>query len=146
MTVLKRYDENSEDWVPVFFGKQGPKGDKGDPGEQGAAGADGADGSDGGFDSTQVIESVGTSRALTPADKGKLIVNSAAITITVEGLEIGEQVDFLQTNAAQITFTAGSGITLNSKDNNLKTAAQYSPASIKCIASNAYVLVGDLGS
>jgi hypothetical protein len=83
---------------------------------------------------------------LTSADAGKLITNSGAITITVEGLSVGQQVDFLQTNAAQITFQAGSGVTLNSKGAKLKTAAQYSPASVKCVASNSYVLVGDLGA
>jgi hypothetical protein len=76
-----------------------------------------------------------------------LITNSAAITITVDNvLAVGEQVDFLQNNASQITFAAGSGVTLNSKDSNLKTAAQYSPASVKCISSGVYVLVGDLGA
>jgi hypothetical protein len=100
----------------------------------------------GGFDSTQEIVSVGTSRALTSADTGKLITNSAAITITVEGIAVGKQVDFVQTNAAQITFAAGSGVTLNSKEGKLKTAAQYSPASIKCIATDSYILVGDLGA
>jgi len=100
----------------------------------------------GGFDSTQEIVSIGTSRALTSADTGKLITNSAAITITVEGIAVGKQVDFVQTDAAQITFAAGSGVTLNSKNGNLKTNAQYSPASIKCIATNSYILVGDLGA
>jgi hypothetical protein len=83
---------------------------------------------------------------LTSADVGKLLTNSAAITITVEGLSVGQQVDFLQTNASQITFTPGSGITLNSKSGNRKTSAQYSPASIKCVATNSYVLVGDLAA
>jgi hypothetical protein len=115
-------------------------------GVDGAPGADGEDGAAGGFDSTQTVESVGTSRALTSADAGKLITNSGAITITVEGLAIGKQVDFLQTNASQITFATGSGVTLNSKDSKLKTNAQYSPASVKCIATNTYVLVGDLGA
>lgn len=123
-------------WVEAVTGVTGPAG---------ADGADGVDGVDGGFDSTQTIES-GTTRALTSADAGKLITNSGAITITVEGLTTGQQVDFVQTNAAQITFVAGSGVTLNSKDGNLKTAAQYSPASVKCLATNTYILVGDLGA
>jgi hypothetical protein len=100
----------------------------------------------GGFDSTQEIVSVGTSRALTSVDTGKLITNSGAITITVEGIAVGKQVDFVQTDASQITFTPGSGVTLNSKNGNRKTAAQYSPASIKCIATNSYILIGDLGA
>jgi hypothetical protein len=112
----------------------------------GYGGIEGTSGADGGFDSTQEIVSVGSSRALTSTDTGKLITNSGAITITVEGIAVGKQVDFVQTNAAQITFTPGSGVTLNSKNNNRKTAAQYSPASIKCIATNSYILVGDLGA
>jgi hypothetical protein len=112
----------------------------------GYGGIEGTSGADGGFDSTQEIVSVGSSRALTSTDTGKLITNSGAITITVEGIAVGKQVDFVQTNAAQITFVAGSGVTLNSKNGNLKTAAQYSPASIKCIATDSYILVGDLGA
>lgn len=118
----------------------------GPTGASGATGATGPTGASGTFSSTQTIESVGSSRSLTSADAGKLITNSGAITITVEGLAVGQQVDFLQTNASQITFTPGGGVTLNSKSNNRKTAAQYSPASIKCVASNSYVLVGDLAA
>jgi hypothetical protein len=113
---------------------------------EGADGANGADGVDGGFDSTQTIETKSANYTLTSADAGKLILNSAAITITVEGLSVGEQVDFLQNTADQITFAEGVGMTLNSKDDNLKTSAQYSPASVKCIATDTYVLIGDLGA
>jgi hypothetical protein len=129
-------------------GEAGPTGTTGEAGPTGPTGSDGATGptgATGGFSSTQAIESVGTSRALTATDSGKLITNSGAITVTVEGLTVGQQVDFLQTNSSQITFVAGSGITLNSKDSKLKTNSQYSPASIKCIATNTYVLIGDLG-
>jgi hypothetical protein len=106
----------------------------------------GVQGPAGTFSSTQTISSVSTSRALTSADVGNLLTNSGAVTITVQGLTTGQQVDFLQLNASQITFTAGAGVTLYSKGSKLKTAAQYSPASIKCIATNTYVLIGDLGA
>jgi hypothetical protein len=112
----------------------------------GPAGADGDDGADGTFSSTQTIETVASSRALASGDAGKLILNSAAVTVTVQGLSVGQQVDFLQNVAGQITFVAAGGSTLNSKDGNLKTAAQYSPAGIKCVATNTYVLIGDLGT
>jgi hypothetical protein len=128
-----------------YGGIQGPQGETGLTGDTGATGSQGPQGEPGTFSSTQTVET-GSTRALTSADAGKLITNSGAITITVEGLSVGQQVDFLQTNASQITFQAGSGITLNSKDAKLKTAAQYSPASVKCVASNSYVLVGDLGA
>lgn len=118
-------------------------------GPQGAAGTngtDGADGADGGFNTAQTVASLSTNYTLQSSDKGKLYTNSGAVTVTVQGLAVGEQVDFIQTNASQITFTPGSGITLNSKNNNRKTSAQYSPATVKCIASNTYILAGDLAA
>lgn len=113
----------------------------------GIQGATGAAGADGGFDSTQTIADKSANYSLLAGDAGKLITNSAAVTITVDNvLTAGQQVDFLQTNASQITFAAGSGVTLNSKDSKLKTAAQGSPASVKCVSSGVYWLIGDLGA
>ena len=106
----------------------------------------GVQGAAGGFDTAQTIDDKATNYSLVSGDAGKLITNSGAITITVDDvLSVGEQVDFLQNNAAQITFAAGSGVTLNSKGAKLLTNAQYAPASVKCVASGVYVLVGDLG-
>jgi hypothetical protein len=137
-------------WTSLRYGGvQGPTGATGATGADGAtgaAGADGTDGADGTFSSTQTIETKSAAYTLVSGDAGKLILNSAAITITVQGLAVGQQVDFLQNVAGQITFAAGSGITLNGADGNLKTAAQYSPAGVKCVATNTYVLVGDLGA
>jgi hypothetical protein len=111
-----------------------------------ALGYGGVQGLAGGFNTAQTIDDKATSYSLVSGDAGKLITNSAAITITVDNvLSVGEQVDFLQNNALQITFAAGSGVTLNSKGAKLLTSAQYSPASVKCVASGVYVLVGDLG-
>jgi hypothetical protein len=137
---------NSEGYYPTAVGADWELfASKGDTGPTGNTGSPGADGEDGGFDSTQTVESVSTSRSLSSSDVGKLITNSAAITITVTGLSVGQQVDFIQTNSSQITFAAGSGVTLYSKNSRVKTAGQYSPATIKCIASNTYVLIGDIG-
>ena len=131
MPVAKIYNSNTSQWEPVLFAQNG---------------IDGIDGVDGGFDSTQTIETKATSYSLVSGDVGKLILNSAAITITVDDvLSPGTQIDFLQNTADQITFAAGAGVTLNSKDGKLLTAGQYSPASIKCISAGVYVLVGDLG-
>ena len=139
MAIAKIYNSGTAAWEPAIIGKEGPQGIQGIQGIQGEVGPAG------GFDSTQTIETVGTSRALTSADAGKLILNSAAITITVEGLSVGQQVDFLQNTADQITFAAGAGMTLNSKNGDQKTEAQGSPASVKCVATNVYWLIGDLG-
>jgi hypothetical protein len=80
-------------------------------------------------------------------DAGNTINSTgSAITITVgNNLTAGQRIDFVQTGAGQITFAAGSGVTLNSKGAKLKTAAQYSGATVLCLASGSYLLVGDLG-
>lgn len=140
-TDLFKLGDGTTAWTSLGYG-----GVQGTAGTNGTNGTNGTDGADGTFSSTQTIDTKATSYSLVSGDAGKLILNSAAITITVEGLAVGQQVDFLQNTADQITFAAGSGITLNSKDSNLKTAAQYSPAGVKCVATNTYVLVGDLGA
>lgn len=95
----------------------------------------------------QTVADKATGYSILATDAGTLITNSAAITITVDDvLSVGEQIDFLQMGADQITFAQGTATNLYSKDGNLKTAAQYSPASIKCVSSGVYVLVGDLGA
>lgn len=100
----------------------------------------------GGFESTQTVSEKTGNYTLVSGDVGKLITNTAAVTITVNNvLTAGQQIDFLQTNSAAFTFVAGSGVTLNSKGSQLSTAALGSPASIKCTASDIYWLVGDLG-
>jgi len=125
-------------WTSLAYGGiQGPAG---------ADGTNGTNGTDGTFSSTQTIETKSSAYSIVSGDAGKLILNSAAITITVEGLAVGQQVDFLQNVAGQITFAAGAGKTLNGADGNLKTAAQYSPAGVKCVATDTYVLLGDLGA
>jgi hypothetical protein len=124
----------------------GPTGPTGPTGATGPIGETGPQGEIGDFSSAQTVEELSSSRALTSADAGKLITNSGAVTVTVEGLSAGQQADFLQTASSQITFQAGSGVTLSSKNSLLKTAAQGSLASIKCTASNTYWLTGDLGS
>jgi hypothetical protein len=80
-------------------------------------------------------------------DAGNTINSTgSAITITIDNnLSAAQRIDFVQTGAGQITFAAGSGVTLNSKGAKLKTAGQYSAATVLCLASGSYLLVGDLG-
>lgn len=71
----------------------------------------------------------------------------SAITITIDNvLAIGESVNFIQYGSGQVTFAAGSGVTLSSVDAKLKTNKQYSGATVTCVASGLYVLVGDLAA
>ncbi len=81
-------------------------------------------------------------------DAGNTINSTgSAITVTVsDTLNAGQRIDFVRTGSGQITFAAGSGVTLNSKGSKLKTAGQYAAASVLCLASGSYLLVGDLGA
>jgi hypothetical protein len=68
-------------------------------------------------------------------------------TFTIDdNLSAGQRIDFIQDGSGQITFLAGSGVTLNSVDAKLKTAKQYSGASVICYGSGVYYLVGDLAA
>ena len=80
-------------------------------------------------------------------DAGNTINSTnSAITVTINNnLTAGQRIDFVQTGTGQITFAAGSGVSLASKNSKLKTAGQYSAATVLCLASGSYILVGDLG-
>lgn len=127
---------------------EGPQGVKGDTGATGAVGATGAQGSPG-VDATltQVVSSKSANYTLQNSDSFSLIILTGATgrTFTVPSvLNVGDRVDFIQDGAGQITFAA-SGVTLSSKGGNLKTAEQYSAATLICVASGQYRLIGDLG-
>lgn len=96
---------------------------------------------------TQAISNKSANYTIVAGDAGSLIVSTgSAITITIANvLSVGQRIDFLQDGTGQITFAAGSGVTLQSKASKLKTAAQESAATIVCVASGQYRLIGDLG-
>lgn len=80
-------------------------------------------------------------------DKNTFIRSTnSAITITIDNvLAVGESVQFIQAGSGQITFAAGSGVTLYSADSKVKTAKQYAGATVVCAASGIYYLIGNLG-
>jgi hypothetical protein len=83
---------------------------------------------------------------LVAADENTFIRSTgSAITITVpDVLNNGESVNFVQAGTGQITF-AGSGVTINSADANLKTAKQFAGATLTKLGG-AYYLIGNLGA
>jgi hypothetical protein len=82
----------------------------------------------------------------TDANSTIFLTGSTGRTFTIDNvLSAGQRIDFVQDGSGQITFAAGSGVTLNSKGAKLKTSAQYSGASVVCRSSGVYYLVGDLG-
>ena len=96
----------------------------------------------------QTISDKSANYSILAADAYKLIRSTnSAITITLDNvLTVGQRIDFYQAGSGQVTFAAGSGVTLQSKNSNVKTAAQYSAATVVCVASGVYALIGDLGA
>lgn len=86
--------------------------------------------------------------SIVAADLGTTIRSTgSAITITIDDVltQQGDRIDFIQAGAGQITFAAGSGVTLSSADSKLKTAKQYAGASVVYGGSGVYYLIGNLG-
>ena len=94
----------------------------------------------------------GTTYTTVLADDGKLITcdNASPIALTIPpnssvAYGIGTQINIMQLNA-QVTITAGAGVTLRSAGNKLKTGAQYAVATCAKIASDTWVVVGNLSA
>jgi hypothetical protein len=86
--------------------------------------------------------------SIVSADLGTTIRStSTAITITIDDVltNQGDRIDFIQAGAGQITFAAGSGVTLYSAGGDLKTSKQYAAVSVVFGGSGVYYLIGNLG-
>lgn len=85
--------------------------------------------------------------SIVAGDLGKTIRSTgSAITITVDNVLTtqGDRIDFIQAGAGQITFTAGSGVTVYGYAGRTKTAAQYAAATLIFGGSGVYYLIGNL--
>jgi hypothetical protein len=86
--------------------------------------------------------------SIVAADLGTTIRSTgSAITITINNVltQQGDRIDFIQAGAGQITFAAGSGVTLSSRSSLLKTAGQFAGASVVFGGTGVYYLIGNLG-
>lgn len=86
---------------------------------------------------------------LLAGDKGKLLQSTSATAYAFTVADVftaGQRVDVIQDGAGQITFTAGSGVTLAAAGGKLKTNVQYSAVTIVCIGTGLYRLIGDLAA
>ena len=86
---------------------------------------------------------------LTDAQKLVTLTNAAAITMTVPpnssvALGIGTQILLYQGGAGAVTVAAGSGVTINSPGSALDLYAQYSTALLLKIATDTWILAGDI--
>jgi len=96
-------------------------------------------------DSSSTVSEQSTSRTIVAGDANSFVYATGTITITVDDeLAVGETINFVQNTAGAITFAAGAGVTLNSKDAALETGGQFAGASLTKKATNQYYLVGDL--
>lgn len=129
---------------PNVVGPTGPTGATGPTGPTGATGA--AGGGISGFNAQ-----TGTTYTLVSGDVNKLVTasNASAITITVPPsvYSANDVINIQQIGAGQVTFAAGSGVTITS--NGASSAApklrvQYSSCSVICTASNTFTIVGDI--
>lgn len=95
----------------------------------------------------------GTTYTAVLGDDGKLITcdNGSAITLTVPpnssvAFGIGTQINIMQLGAGQVTIAAGAGVTLRSQGSKLKTSAQYAVATCCKIATDTWVVIGNLSA
>ena len=93
----------------------------------------------------------GTTYTTVLADDGKLVTcdNAASIALTIPpnssvAYGIGTQINIMQLGAGTVTITAGAGVTLRSAGSKLKTDAQYAVATCCKIATDTWVVVGNL--
>jgi len=94
----------------------------------------------------------GTTYTPVVADENLMVTlsNAAAITVTLpqnstQAFPVGAEVDFLWLGVGQPTFAAGSGATVNATPG-LKLRARYSAATAKKVATNDWVIIGDLSA
>jgi hypothetical protein len=92
----------------------------------------------------------GTTYTAVIGDDGDLVTldNASAITFTIPtnavvAFGIGTQINIMQLGAGQVTI-AGAGVTLRSQGSKLKTNGQYSVATCVKIATDTWVIVGNL--
>ena len=122
-------------------GVQGPTGPTGPVGVTGPSGT---------WATTQEINGqTGTSYSLVSGDVGKMVMlnNSSSVTVTVGtslGLTAGQSIDFLSMGSGQVTIAAGGATLVGTPG--LKLRTQYSSATMFCVGTNSYVLIGDLGA
>lgn len=88
----------------------------------------------------------GTTYTTLSSDAGKTLrtTSGSAVTVTLSNLLPGERVDWVQSGAGQITFVAGAGVNLQSEGSKLKSKAQHAAGTVLCVATNTYLLTGNL--
>ena len=98
----------------------------------------------------RVTETKTDDYTLVTADAGKLFLFDKATAVdcdvdTALNLTPGQQIEFIQIGAGELTLVAGAGVTVNTPAT-LSLAAQYCKATLTCTATDVYVLNGELAT
>lgn len=121
-------------------GPEGPQGPEGPEGQDGAAGPAGPMGSLMG-----VTTITGNTHTLQAANDGHMLycTSSSAVTInTAPGLGAAFSAMIIQGGAGQVTVAQGSGTTLASFSNLLKTAGRYAAISVFTPVADTFIVTG----
>jgi hypothetical protein len=129
---------------PNVVGPTGPTGPTGSTGTTGATGPAG-----GGI--AAINAQTGTTYTLVAGDLNDLVTlnNASAITLTVPPsvFSANDVVNIAQLGAGQVTLAQGAGVTIQSTGATTtapKLRTNKSSASIICIASDTFLVVGDI--
>jgi len=93
----------------------------------------------------------GTTYTLVEGDAGQLVTltNAAAITLTVPTnatvpFAIGTQITIAQGGAGTVTVAGAATVTVNAADTATKLRTQWSAATLIKLATNSWILIGDI--
>jgi hypothetical protein len=91
-----------------------------------------------------IVEVSSSSYAIQASDNGKMLVitGSSPVTITINNvLSVGNRIDIYLRGNTTVTFSAGTGTVESTA---LTMSNRYTVASIMCVASNVYTVVGNV--
>jgi hypothetical protein len=114
----------------------------------GQGGPTGPTGPAGDWTTAQTVETKTAAYTIASTDAGKVIRMNATADFTVDsttGFSTGQKVDIIRIAAGACGVVQGSGATVNGTPG-LELRAQYSAASILCVATDTYYVIGDLSA
>lgn len=101
--------------------------------------------------SAQIV-SVTTNKTLALTDAGTLqrVNSSSALTITIPSnasvaFPVGAEVEILRYGSGDVTISPGSNVTIRCAETSRRIAKQYGGVSLKKLAANEWLLMGNLG-
>jgi hypothetical protein len=128
---------------------EGPTGPTG-PSVTGPTGAQGDTGASGQWDTAQIIDVKTVTYTAVLADAGKLLrfTNSSTVNFVIptndaEAFDVGQRIDLTQYGTGLVEVLGDTGVTVRATPTS-KLRAQYSVASVIKIATNEWLLAGDL--